>query len=79
MSSRRLSTDQIVMLRCSGHDPKKGCGFGVRLMSARNWRTARALERRALGGIEHNHPPRFFANQSGTAITRALVPVDGRL
>ncbi|WP_288806295.1 hypothetical protein [uncultured Novosphingobium sp.] len=48
-------------------------------MSARNWRTARALERRALGWIEHNHPPRFFANQSGTAITRALVPVDGRL
>ena len=79
MSKTRLSPDQIVMLRCSGHNPKKGCGFGVRLMSARNWRTARALERRSLGWIEQDAPARFFANQAGTAITRALVPADSRL
>lgn len=75
MKMPKLSHDQSLMLRASGFDPKDGCGFGVQLMSAKNWRTARSLERRDLGWTEggrpngSEYPGYFFANQNGTAIT----------
>lgn len=75
MSALKLSFDQLTMLRTSGFDWKDGCGFGVQMMSARNWRTARSLEKRKLGWIQGGRPNGselpgyFFANQDGTSIT----------
>lgn len=70
----KLSSCQLLMLRVSGVDDRTGCGRGVRLMSARNWRTAYSLQRRGLGRIEDNRPTGknaasyFFSNEAGAAI-----------
>ena len=75
MTSPKLSRHQLVMLRCSGFDHKDGNGFGVHLMTASSWRTARSLVARDLGWIQGGHPNGsdlpglFFANHNGTAIT----------
>lgn len=71
--NRPLTASQRVMLRCSGHDPKDGNGFGVPLRGAGNWATARALERLELGWTEGGRPAGseleglFFANRDGVA------------
>ena len=63
-----LTPNQIQMLRCSGHNPRTGHGYGVELRGAGEWRTARSLERLKLGDIEggmpngSNLPGLFFAN-----------------
>mgnify|MGYP001758579162 CR=1 FL=1 len=75
MTPPKLSDHQLLMLRASRFDPLDGNGLGVQLMSARNWRTARSLEKRGLGWIQGGHPNgselpgMFFANHGGTAIT----------
>jgi len=75
MTPPKLSDHQLLMLRASRFDPLDGNGLGVQLMSARNWRTARSLEKRGLGWIQGGHPNgselpgMFFANHEGTAIT----------
>lgn len=77
----RLSDHQVVLLRCSGFDPKDGNGYGVEIRGASEWRTARSLERLGLGWIENgyangsNLPALFFANDEGTALTH---PVESR-
>jgi len=70
----KLSQSQLLMLRVSGRDEETGGGRRVRLMSARNWRTAYSLKRKGLGWIEDNRATSknaasyFFANEAGTAI-----------
>jgi len=70
----KLTPAQRLMLRCSGHDPKDGNGFGVELRGAANWRTARRLAQLELGWIEGGAPNGselpglFFANRNGVAL-----------
>lgn len=78
----KLSESQTLMLRTSGFDPGTGGGHPVRLMSARNWRTAYSLARKGLGRIEDNRATSknaasyFSANEAGTAI---ISPEEGQV
>lgn len=73
MTARPLTPRQRLMLRCSGHDPRDGRGYGVPLRGSSDWRTARALVARDLGWIEGGHPNGslleglFFATPAGIA------------
>lgn len=78
-----LTATQRLMLRCSGHDPKDGNGYGVELRGPGNWSTARALEKLELGWIEGGHtngsafPGLFFANRAGiAAVAPELEEID---
>lgn len=69
-----LTDRQKIILHCSGFDRRDGNGFGVHLIGASDWRTARSLVKRGLGWIEggycqgSNLPGLFFANHEGTAL-----------
>jgi hypothetical protein len=62
------------MLKVSGYDRRDGCGYGVELRGADNWRTARSLVKLQLGWIEGGRPNGsdlpglFFANREGVNV-----------